>query len=196
MINLARSDENWELEDSLCKLMFKPILESNHPEWIALFPEVNICTQEINLLHNMQSQKYFLPVFENVLYPRFSGFYNVIFTLQSSPRTFTRLYDVTVWYTREKKMGSDELIDLKEQFRPPTLLECFASKSKITVQIHVKSKLLSSIPVKRSKIEKWLEKSWVDKDQRLSNEKLHKISESMNKEFQHKDHVSIVTPLE
>lgn len=176
--NLAKCDENWELDSLLCEKLFKPIFESGVPEWIVLFPEVNIWTQEDSNLVKKQCQKYFLPNLENVLYPRFSGFYNVMSTFDTNPNKFTRLYDITISYTRKiEPFGEVELRDhLPIPITPPSLLEFFTTNSdsgrNLEVNIHVKSKLLSRIPTKRRKIEKWLEKSWMEKDRILALQKL------------------------
>lgn len=173
LCNLAKNDENWELDQHLCRDTFEGVLASRHPEWIALFPEVNIWTPESHKLTQMQAGKYFLPSLVNVLYPRFSGLYNVMWAIHSIPNTFTRLYDVTVSYSGpDVPFGAVEEHAGSSIFAAPSLLEVLALRAPLTVNIHVKSRLLSRMPVKKRKIEKWLERAWVDKDKTLHLQKI------------------------
>jgi 1-acyl-sn-glycerol-3-phosphate acyltransferase len=185
LINLAKCDENWELESSLSKIVFGKILKSKVPEWIVLFPEVNIWTEEDSSLQKAQGEKFYLPTLQNILYPRFSAFYNVISTLNSKEHSkFNQLYDVSVLYesksieskTPTNKASKDESNAVSSSETPqdkgvnlvsPNLLEIFSSDNPITIHIHVKSKRLLRVPTKRSKIEKWLENTWVEKDKFL-----------------------------
>lgn len=184
LFNLAKCDENWQLEKSLSDLVFSNLLKSKIPEWIILFPEVNIWTPEDSKLQQKQSEKYFLPVLENVLYPRFSAFYNVISALNNKEHfKFTKLYDLTILYQMETllmpedNIGND-LVSLPNRpsadyFVSPTLLQIFSSEFSITVHINVKTKQLARIPKKKNKMEKWLENSWVDKDTLLEQSKVN-----------------------
>lgn len=185
LINLAKCDENWELENSLSKIVFGKILKSKVPEWIVLFPEVNIWTEEDSSLQKAQGEKFYLPALQNILYPRFSAFYNVISSLNSKEHSkFNQLYDISILYewgsieskTLTNKPPTDELNSVYSSGIPkghdmnlisPSLLEIFSSDNPITIYIHVKSKRLLRVPTKRSKIEKWLENTWVEKDKFL-----------------------------
>ncbi|CUM47930.1 uncharacterized protein AC631_05126 [Debaryomyces fabryi] len=185
LINLAKCDENWELENTLSKIVFGKILKSKVPEWIVLFPEVNIWTEEDSSLQKIQSEKFYLPTLQNILYPRFSAFYNVVSTLNSKEYSkFNQLYDVSVLYeskttgtmTLTNKQPASESIAISPLQKSlnsemnlvsPSLLDIFSSENPITVHIHVKSKRLLRVPTKRSKIEKWLENTWVEKDKFL-----------------------------
>lgn len=185
LINLAKCDENWELENTLSKIVFGKILRSKVPEWIVMFPEVNIWTDEDSSLQKIQSEKFYLPTLQNILYPRFSAFYNVVSTLNTKEYSkFTQLYDVTVLYeSKTTEVGklankpptsanievspSQKSVNRELNLVSPSLLEIFSSRTPITIHIHVKSKRLLRVPTKRSKLEKWLENTWVEKDKFL-----------------------------
>lgn len=196
LINLAKCDENWELENSLSKIVFGKILKSKVPEWIVLFPEVNIWTEEDSSLQKAQSEKFYLPTLQNILYPRFSAFYNVISTLNSKGHSkFNQLYDVSILYESQNRESTtpanrphtDEFNAVGSSESPqgnavslitPNLLEIFSSDNPMTIHIHVKSKRLLRVPTKRSKIEKWLENTWVEKDKFLDQWKTDLSKES------------------
>lgn len=112
---------------------------------------------------------------ENVLYPRFSGAFNVMSVLDGTPNKFTRLYDVTITYskvTTEEPFGSHEINSNMYSFTAPSLLDTFTLTSPLNVNVHLKSSLLSTVPVKRHKLEKWLEKTWVKKDRLIALQKI------------------------
>lgn len=156
LCNMAKCDENWELDNSLLEPVFEEIQRSKFPEWIVVFPEVNIWTKDDADLQKQQCEKFYLPQLQNVLYPRFSGFYNVITALSSKNNfKFSKLYDTTIVYQYDNQGAS------------PSLVEIFASEIPITITVHIKSKILSRVPIKRSKVERYLEHSWVEKDRLL-----------------------------
>lgn len=157
LFNIAKTDENWELDSNLCNGFFNKLLMSKKNEWVVLFPEVNIFTQECCKLQQFQSQRYYLPVFNHVLYPRFSSFWNVISVVDSNPYKFNKLYDLTIHYYKI-------INDNEKVFISPDLLEIFASKDKIHINIDVKFKNIKRVPITRPKLEKWLEKTWIEKD--------------------------------
>lgn len=172
LFNQAKCDENWELEQPLSEFFFRKILMSQNPEWIVLFPEVNVWTEADSALHKKQSEKYYLPILQNVLYPRFSSFYNVITTLHTKENyKVSNLYDITILYKKQQNPVHEGVTDedYYVPFKPPTLLQIFSSQVPITVTINVKSKVLSRISVKRKRLERWLEHSWVDKDKLISH---------------------------
>lgn len=151
---MLKCDENWELHKLWADLLFRRVLRSDTPEWVILFPEVNIRTPTVTYLQQAQSRRYYLPEFKNILYPRFSGFHSAVESLCKSPETkFDTLYDVTVRYDPA----------------PPNLMQFFAASRPIVVHVHVNAKLLSRVPYKRSKIEKWLESTWMEKDKLLDS---------------------------
>lgn len=160
---MTKCDENWELEKQLSDVFFNKVLSSKNVEWIVMFPEVNIWSQNDYSLHRQQSEKYYLPILENLLYPRFSSFYNLISTFHNKKvNQFSNLYDVTILYQRPLKPGT------YSPFTPPTLLQIFSSQEPISVTIHIKSRLLSRVPGKRKRLERWLEHEWVSKDRLIT----------------------------
>ena len=160
--NMAKCDENWELESNFLQKFFHGVTSSKFPEWIIVFPEVNIITERDLELQNLQSKKFFLPQFNNVLYPRFSALYNVLHGLSLlKSKKFTRLYDITICYKK-----------------PPSLLDLFASTTPVEVTIFIKKRLLSKIPSKRPKLEKYLEYTWEEKDKLLS--RMRSLPENTN----------------
>ncbi|ODQ81276.1 hypothetical protein BABINDRAFT_160646 [Babjeviella inositovora NRRL Y-12698] len=210
---MLKSDENWELDDTLSNQLFSKVSTNAHPEWVILFPEVNIWTKEDAYLQQRQSEMYFTPVFQNLLYPRFSALANALSALKMNNSLFSKYYDVTIVYYRPRILhaasdaqspsfltgalssfpvtstllgasaqasgtvkteapgGSFEIIN-EESFDPPSLLEIFSKKpSNLLVRVHVKSRLLSRVPTKRKKLEKWLENSWKEKDKLIDEMK-------------------------
>lgn len=158
LINLAKNDENWELDTSLAEIFFDKLLNSRKVEWLVLFPEVNIFTQESCYLQKLQSEKFYLPIFNNVLYPRFSSFFNVISMINSKNNyKFNNLYDLTIFYYKVNE-------DNEKTYFSPSLLEIFGSNDKITINIDVKFKNLTRVSHNRPKLERWLEKDWIEKD--------------------------------
>lgn len=152
LCNLARCDENWELAQLQSDRVFRRVRDSEGPEWVVVFPEVNIWTSRTAYLQSIQAQKYFLPALSRVLYPRFSSFANTMALLRGEigPKRalkFTLLYDVLIVHSK-----------------PVTLLEFFSCKEPHTVTIHVKQRSLEKVPLKRQKMDKWLERTWVDKN--------------------------------
>lgn len=151
LFNMFRCDENWELSKSWSDEIFKRIMVSEAPEWVILFPEVNIFTPATSYLQNLQSEKYFLPKFTEVLYPRFSGLQNTVQALDIATSVkFTRLYDITINYDHQI-----------------SLLAIFSNAKPINVKVHVKARNLNRFPHKRAKVEKWLEKTWMEKEKQV-----------------------------
>lgn len=153
LLNMFRCDENWELSKSWTDLIFKRVVTSEAPEWIVLFPEVNILTPATSYLQNLQSEKYYLPKFTEVLYPRFSGLQNASRALNiTSSEKFSKLYDLSINYSHKV-----------------SLLAIFSNAKSIEVKIHVRARNLNRFPQKRAKIEKWLEKVWIEKEKQVHN---------------------------
>lgn len=152
LLNMARCDENWQLAQLQSDRLFKRVRDSNTPEWVVIFPEVNIWTAQTSHLQAAQAHRYFLPEMHLVLYPRFLSFYNAIWLLRGDKITgkapkISVLYDVLIVHSK-----------------PVTLLEFFSCKEPHTVTVHIKKKQLERVPLKRAKMERWLEKCWVEKD--------------------------------
>lgn len=151
-LNMAACDENWELTRPKATSMFRTVMTSETPEWVVVFPEVNIWTPTSAHLQCMQSQKYCLPQFDYMLYPRFSALFNATTEARTSGRNkYGKLYDVTISYEPQT----------------PTLARLFSSSALLQVTVHIKSHQLLCIPLKRAKLERWLEKRWLEKDRRL-----------------------------
>lgn len=195
LFNLLKSDENWELESSLSQTFFKKIMNSKIPEWIILFPEANVWNAEDCRLHQKQCEKYYLPVLQNLLYPRFSGFYNAISSLNNKQNNkISTIYDVTIFYLKKPRISATESKEYGSSFAPPTLLKIFSSEDEIEVKIHVKSKLIMRVPTKRKRLERWLEHCWVEKDKFITNEYLsHQIEPIVSTSLIDKPITSLLT---
>lgn len=167
VFNMARCDENWELSEKWCTKIFSRVMMSESPEWVILFPEVNIFTPAGSYLQRAQSERYFLPYLDHTLYPRFSGLYNTMQMVRKSIK-FSTIYDLTIMYDKE----------------PPTLLQLFACPGSITISIHVKATSIARIPERRSKLERWLEKAWVDKEKLLAARSKSREMDDINPESQ------------
>lgn len=145
---MARCDENWELSKTWADAVFKRVRDSDQPEWVVLFPEVNIFTPVTSYVQTLQSDRYYLPRLTELLYPRFSGLYNAVTSLDlATDIKFTKLYDITIKY--------DSRV---------SLLGVFSGRNSVQVHLHVKERSLSHFPQKRPKMEKWLEKAWIEKE--------------------------------
>lgn len=155
-----KCDENWELEKGLSFCLFEKVITSKIPEWIVIFPEVNIWTEEGANLQGRQSEKYYLPNLRHTLYPRFSAFYNAISSIRIfNNYKFTKLYDLSIYYEVQNKSDKETIL--------PSLIDIFANEYPITINVDIKSKSLVRVPAKRHKLEKWLEKVWCEKDKHL-----------------------------
>ncbi|OBA23025.1 hypothetical protein METBIDRAFT_25730, partial [Metschnikowia bicuspidata var. bicuspidata NRRL YB-4993] len=153
LLNVVLCDENWELSSLLCRSAFSPVRASEAPQWVVLFPEVNIWTPSAAYQQRLQAKKYCLPYYDHTLYPRYPGLLNAVGTLGNRTNIkFARVYNLTILYHSRK---------------PPSLLQLFASTEKIAVTIDVRAMRLSSIPHRKAKLERWLEKTWLDKDRQL-----------------------------
>lgn len=157
LYNMLKCDENWEVHKLWADLIFRRVMRSDVPEWVILFPEVNIKTPTVSYFQQAQSKRYYLPELKNILYPRFSGLHSAVDSLCRTPESrFDTLYDITIKY----------------EPAPPNLMQFFACSGPISVRVHVISKPLSRVPLKRAKLEKWLESAWVEKDHNLASNAL------------------------
>lgn len=156
MKNIFQTDENWELDGETLNSVFNPFF-SQGVQWLVMFPEVNIFTDKISKLQKIMGQKYFLPTLNNVLYPRFGGVVNAIGGLYETK--FTRLYDITLVYYKTTSDG-------EYHFGCPNLLDALSGESYKLI-VHVKGKFLSRVPLKRNKLEKWVENRWLKKDKQV-----------------------------
>lgn len=157
VLNVALCDENWELSRLLCQTVFQKVVVAEAPQWVVLFPEVNIWTPAAAYLQRLQAQKYYLPYHDHTLYARYPGLLNAVNTLGSRAHIkFLHMYNVTVLF---------------HGAQPPSLLDLFALAEQITVTIDVRVTPLKSVPQKKAKLEKWLEKTWLEKDKRMATMK-------------------------
>jgi len=172
--DISQADENWDLDSDTLGSTFNQYLEQKSGvQWLVTFPEVNIFTEKSSKMEQIMGEKYYLPHLENVLYPRYSGFANCVGGLYKT--TFNVLYDISIVYYYKDESGN-------VIFEGPSLLAAFGlCESDITVVVHVHSKLLTRIPLRRDKMEKWLERRWVKKDKQIKNLK-EQISKSIERQ--------------
>lgn len=167
--HISQADENWEMDSETLVSVFQNYFESilssfNTSQWLTLFPEVNIFTEKDLRMQNISGEKHYLPTLENVLYPRFGGFANAIGGLYKTE--FTRLYDITILYYNRNVITS-EIIN----FKPPSLLNILGLKdwnNETIILINISAKFLSRVPLKRNKLEKYLENRWIKKDKLIT----------------------------
>lgn len=160
LLHMLKCDENWELDEKSLSFVFSRLMRSKFCEWVVLFPEVNIWSPTGSALQKQVSEKYYLPKFNHLLYPRFSAFYNIITALQQfESHPYLNLYDVTIVYYRQTDRNGGT-----KNYTPPRLLDIFASSEPITVVIYVKIRPVSRIPAQRKKLEKYLEHLWQHKE--------------------------------
>lgn len=177
--NISQADENWEMDGETLVSVFQNYFESisssfNTSQWLTLFPEVNIFTERDLRMQNISGEKHYLPIFENVLYPRFGGFANAIGGLYKTE--FTRLYDITILYYNRNIITS-EIIN----FKPPSLLNILGLKNwniETIILINISGKFLSRVPLKRNKLEKYLENRWIKKDKLITKLKKKILKEN------------------
>lgn len=154
--NILQTDENWELDGETVGGVFGEYIGPG-VQWLVMFPEVNIFSDKNAKLQRMMGEKYFMPELQRVLYPRFGGVVNAVGGLFETK--FTRLYDLTLLYYT-KKGNSVE-------FGCPSLARALGGEQ-FKVVVHVKGKFLSRVPLKRNRIERWLENRWLKKDKLLA----------------------------
>lgn len=154
--NMAKLDENWELSLNAGVQIFKSVLNSSVNDWIILFPEVNVFNSESKSRQDYLGNKYFLPKLNHLLYPRTQSVFSISSAL-SGDYKFSKMYDVTICYFARNKDSTVSLIN-------PTLLDLFAAKSETLVVVHVKQRSIKKLKYKRPRLERWLEKVWLEKD--------------------------------
>lgn len=147
--HMIKCDENWELSQSWTTQIFGRVVESAKPEWVVLFPEVNIHSPITAYLQRLQSERYGLPYFDNVLYPRYSGILNAVTAVNTVSDKFRKFYDLSISY------------DL-----PRTLIGLFAGDP-VRVTVRVRSWPMQKVPRRRKRLEKFIESIWVAKEDAL-----------------------------
>lgn len=161
--NVFNNDENWQmspmdLERELTTLKRQRSCGVN--SWIAHFPEVNIVTDRSLSLQNQQLEKHYLPQFNNLLYPRFNNFTNLIKSIgkgvsYSYLKTFV---GITILYYNP----------MKNCFTNPTLFEILTLKQPVfIIDVDIRLRPLNKLPLKERKLQKWLENEWIEKDRIL-----------------------------
>ncbi|TID17259.1 hypothetical protein CANINC_004023 [Pichia inconspicua] len=165
--HISQADENWEMDGETLVSTFHNFLDIpslNLTQWVVTFPEVNMFTEKDLRMQNILGEKHYLPPFEHVLYPRFGNFANVIGGLYKTK--YTRLYDLTlIYYNRDKRTG--KIID----FKPPSLLSILGVRDpniETVILVHIAGKFFSHVPLKRNKLEKYLESRWMKKDRLIA----------------------------
>lgn len=154
--NMAKLDENWELSPNAGVQIFQAVLNSSVNDWIILFPEVNIFNSENKSRQEYLGKKYFLPKLHYLLYPRTLSVFSLSSALYGDYK-FNKMYDVTICYFSR---SGDSTVSLFN----PTLLDLFAAKSETLVSVHVKQRSIKKLKYKRPRLERWLEKVWLEKD--------------------------------
>lgn len=154
LVNLAKSDENWDLDEAACTHIFSKVMQRSSPQWVVLFPEVNVWTGRDSEILKRQSERYFLPQFDHVLYPRYSTFFNAMAGIRYKGNVGS-LYDVTILYHKQKEESGT--------LRYPTLLDIFCDEP-VKVSVRVKKRVLSRISSRSRMMERWLEHTWAEKN--------------------------------
>ncbi|KAH3677095.1 hypothetical protein WICMUC_001850 [Wickerhamomyces mucosus] len=159
---ILNNDENWEYNKVQLEKTLRNMVNESDPaktsNWIVHFPEVNIFDEKTHSAQTHQADKFYLPKLNELLYPRFNNFSNLIAILQKSNSGFygfKNLIDLTILYYNP----------LKNMFVQPKLFEILSLKQPILIiNIDLKFKPLNKLPFKQRKLEKWLELDWCEKD--------------------------------
>lgn len=163
LVKMFRNDENWQMNVVELENSLNDIQRRGDNNWIAHFPEVNICTQRNLTLQNQQLGKNLLPKFKHLLYPRFNNFSNLTKTLGSSshnlgPQHQYSILGLTILYYNP----------VKNTFTNPMLFEILTLKQPVfIIDVDFRLKGLNKLPMKLRKLEKWLENEWCEKDKIL-----------------------------
>lgn len=157
--NFMHNDENWEMNIVELEQSLNDLIKQSSNNWIVHFPEVNICTEKNRLVQGQELDKYFLPRFKDLLYPRFANFNNLIKVAHNSTVSNIRnIVGLTILYYNP----------LRNDFFNPTLFEILTLKQpEFIINVDFKLKPLSKLPTKHRKLEKWLEAEWSEKDKIL-----------------------------
>lgn len=156
--HMMHCDENWELEQEYALAKMAKILESKFTEWVVIFPEVNIWTNESANAQQRMATRYCLPRLENLLYPRYSALYNVVQSVSLIDKCpLEDLYNISISYRFSNDQGEYSSAN-------PTLFNIFCSHSSIYVLIHVSHTRIEKLPTRRSRFERYVERMWIFKD--------------------------------
>jgi hypothetical protein len=124
-----------------------------------LFPEVDCFNSKLQFDHSSHCKQNGSPIMRHVLYPRYNAFIDIC---QHVRRWHIYLYDLTIVYwlstSNEKQFKVPNLIDL---------LWYTCDNEKWHAEVFVKRYPMVSMSSKKRKLETWLEKTWVRKDNRI-----------------------------
>ncbi|CCH41206.1 putative membrane protein [Wickerhamomyces ciferrii] len=170
--NFLTNDENWVIQPNQLELQLNQIINQNNEltdlksNWFIHFPEVNIINDYSLALQNQQLDQYLIPKLNETLYPRFKNFNNIVSTItkinnntaSSSSNQFKNLIDFSIVYYNP----------LQNNFKNPNLFEILTLKQPFfIINIDIKFKLISKLPLREKKLEKWLEHLWLEKDKTI-----------------------------
>lgn len=168
-----RISENWRMSSRELDREFHPAITSKRPYWTVVFPEVDSYTAFLHDKNVAFSQANHAPVYQNLLSPRYACF--------TQPASYLKkrggacdLYDVTLCYWAVK--------DGQRICKSPTLLDVMFNRDNTqwNVDVHVKKISMKSLPRRDHGLQKWLERTWIEKDGLLK--KKHKTIDT------HEDH--------
>jgi lysocardiolipin and lysophospholipid acyltransferase len=127
-----------------------------YPFWLFIFPEgTDFAQHKLDKSHAF-AREHGLPVYKNLLLPRFKGFLQC---LESCGTAIAAVYDVTIAY--------------EEPVRP-NFLSIFIGTRPQRVHLHVRRFKLADLPTDAAQRTEWLYQVWRDKDALLDHFKQHK----------------------
>lgn len=101
----------------------------------------------------------------NVLYPRFPAFVQASTVLGSNG--YKNIYDVTILYSKRDDEAGD-----KQFVTAPSILDFIYGKLSASpwyIDVYIERQSLMAINLDRRNIEKWLEKTWLNKEIVIQN---------------------------
>ncbi|KAI6187031.1 PlsC domain-containing protein [Aphelenchoides besseyi] len=126
--------------------------EMNRPYQILMFPEGTDRTQYTLGRSRDYAKKYNLPVLNNVLYPRSSGFTHLISEMRK--KNYIRyVYDVTVAYPAEIVQNETDMI--------------LKGRLSRNVHYHIRKYEIDDLPSDEDGLGRWLLTVWAEKEKRL-----------------------------
>lgn len=132
-----------------------------------IFPEVNCLTDEGIAQHEKFYKNHNLSRLRQVLYPRFPAFVQACTTLGANE--FKDVYDVTILYSKSPGLrgGGDHKF-----IKSPKLYEFVFGQLSSTpwqIDVHIKKTSLQAINSSKQNLEKWIEKTWYNKEVMIEN---------------------------
>lgn len=166
--------QKWSEDEERFKKELKSLRDyeeqTGFPLTIVLFPEGTLSEPDKILVSQDYAKEKGLPVFENVLLPRFRGFREMVPILRHK---IDYIVDTTLIFDPEK----------------PNFYDVMVGKAKGAVHFHTRVHPISTIPENPNEIEKWLLDRWVEKENLLQDSKnsnIDGISAQSGKEFRPK----------